>query len=338
MLRLRAVLLALGLAAALACGAGDGLAGAAPALDALLEAMPASAAARGLYFTDQTAVDGFGSALPLAGDAPEAFGFAVVDADALLESGAPPVTALRGGFAPDAVRDGFTAQGYAASAEGGWTVFTRPAAAPPGAHPDAVLLPAAALRGDVLVLGTADEVAAATRGHVAAGTPWAPRLARAAGPDAALVALGPPPAALAARAAAAGTTLDALLSRAGAAGDLAAYDGFALAWPAAGAGVLAVAYPPGVDGDRQAEALALRLATAPVVDAPARGLADELDPGAARWHDEARVAVVPLRADAPEPETLRADLEEGRLLFLAPPPKNSGSAEGTASDATNTTG
>jgi hypothetical protein len=308
--RLAAVVLAG--AVLVACARDDGLPGAPGDLEDLLRLVPAAAVARGLFYTDQRAAAGFGTALPLAGGA---LGLAADDVEQILESGEPPLTVLHGGIDGDAVDAALGRLGYRREERGSWRVYHRDGPPPAGAPPAVGAVPAAAVRDRVAVLGEAGEVAAAVDGVTP--PPWLLTLSGAAGPEAAAVALSPPPDP-AREARRAGTTVDGVLDRHGVRASLGSYHGYALAWQPDGAGTVALVYAPEAGGADEAAALALRIATGRLVGDVARGPTDWWEPGAPRWREQAGVAVLPVRWRMFDPAVVRSDVSAERLLFLAP--------------------
>jgi hypothetical protein len=321
MTQLVALLIALGLLAA--CNRAAGLPGAPDGLADLLQRMPATAADRGLYFSDLRASgpdDGFGTVLPFPSAGTSSLGFGLDDVTYVLESGGPPATVLAGAIDVRSVAAAAEAAGYTVARGGGWTVFTRNTATP--GDPLAAAVPSGAVRRGVVVLGDRPEVEAVVAGAETAadGGTWS-RLAAAAGQDVIAAAMAPPPD-VSAAARRMGVPEDAVLRRAGVDVTLRSYEGFLLAYGGEDdgdrPGVIALLFPPGGGGSDEAAAMARRLVLATVIDDPTRRFADHLEPGPPRWLEAARVVRMPVRWQVFDPDLIRADVELQRLAFLAP--------------------
>ncbi|HUH06462.1 MAG TPA: hypothetical protein VML96_01520 [Egibacteraceae bacterium] len=317
------------LATAAACARGDSLPGAPQPLTDMLEIMPAEAVSRGLYYTDLTSLadpqaEGFATVLPLGAQATAGLGFSIENALQILETGDPASALLRGTWDAEAITQGFESMGYSRDDAGGWLVFRRSGELPPDAPPATVAIPAAALRGGLLFLGSTHELPAVTGEAVTAmDFEWMARVVRAVGPDAAAIALGAPPASFRVEAERAGTDVAGLLSQAGMTSPLPEYQGFAVAFSpsddAATNGVVALAYAPEAEGKDPALNLAVRINTAHLLGgASSIQGRDALEGGAPRWIEGERVVFVPVAWNPFDGTALRDDLRRGKLLFLAP--------------------
>jgi hypothetical protein len=306
--RLLASLLAAGLLGA--CASGDGLPGAPDALLSALEAMPATAVERGLFWTDL----GASREVRDAASAELAATLHLDDLTAVLSSGGPPATVLLGRFSAAAVAETARAAGFRPGDGEGWTVLTAS---------DDTFVPALAVRDGVLLAGAIAEVEALVAGApTAADVGWVARLRRAAGQDAAAVALAPAPdPTLAEHVRRSGSTAGALLQQAGVSRPLGSYEGFLISGPpdgTGGPGAVAIALREGVDGQEMASALAVRLSTSGMVGEPTRRLADQLEPGGARLHESAAVVRLPVAWETFDAAALQRDVESQSLAFLVP--------------------
>lgn len=300
MRRLCALLAALTLGA---CGAGDGLPGAPHQLTDLHPNVPAAAAERGLFFN-------MGSVLRLDGS----LGFVPDQVDAVLESGAPPFTVLSGDFEPGEIERAAARWGYEERAVDGQRLLVRSGALAGDAPPLVSAVPALALHGGVLLLGTPEELVAGGNGDP---PEWLSRAVRALGPEITQAALAPA-VRIDEHAERLGAEPAVLLSRHGAHAPLRPYEGYAIGRGADGRGVVVLVQAGGRGGPEQAAALAARLATTSVLGEPGRRLADAFDADGPRWLDEAAVVRLPVRWTDFDAARLRADVE-GRLLVALVP-------------------
>lgn len=303
MRRICAVLVA---AALTACGAADSLPGPPGRLAGLLRLVPEEVVARGLFF-------GMGSALPLDGS----LGFAADELDVVVESGSPPLTVASGSFDRQAVVDAAIGWGYDRSQAQGWTVLVH--AEPVTSVPALVSsVPALAVRGRLLVLGTEDEVRSAVAGPQQ--PEWLLRAARALGADTTQAVLAPV-VDVAPHSRRLGAEVGDLLDRHGARAPLDPYLGYALGRAEDGRGVLALVYPDGHGDPEQASALAQRLATTSTLGEPGRRLADAFEPGGPRWVADASVVRLPLQWTAFDAQRVRDEAERQVWLPLVPDPR-----------------
>jgi hypothetical protein len=294
---------------ALACGAEP----AADQLNRLLAAVPQQAAERGVFVTLADADEGFGSVLPL--DALRS-ALDVGSVTALAETGGAPLTVLIGDIDAADVRAAAAGHGFAAREIAGWVVLRQ------GEQRSVPLLsavPAAAVRDGLLVLGSAEEVAAVVDGAPSAATvPWIARSAEALAEEGQALAFGPPPERFDEAAAAQGTDVTSLLSAAGTRGELAPYEGYALTWTPGGAGAVAVVHAPDTPTAEHAQALALRAATGPVLGEGRRSASDLLGGHGPRSDRPTGLVTLPVTWHTADLERLRNDIAAGRLVFLAP--------------------
>jgi hypothetical protein len=293
-----------------ACTSGDGLPGAPDRLQEALEVMPATAVERGLFWSDL----GDGGEARGAASAALVATLGIDEVAAVLSSGGPPATVLLGRFSAGSVAETARGAGFSPVEEAGWTVLSAP---------DDTFVPAVAVRDGVLLAGTLAEVQALVAGApTAADIDWVARLRRAAGPDAAAVALAPAPdPGLAQHVRRSGSTAEALLQQAGVRRSLGPYEGFLISGPADGAegpGAVAIALGEGADGQEMTSALAVRLSTSGMVGEPTRRLADRLEPGGARLHESPAVVRLPVSWDTFDAEALQRDVESQSLAFLVP--------------------
>ena len=281
----------------------------------LLAAVPRSALERGLFLWSGPPDGGFGSALPeRALDA--VLGVQPGDIEAVAESGGVPFTVLLGDLGADEAVETATAAGYEHAEVDGWALLRR-AGEPRDALQAAV--PAAAVRGRVVVLGPPDEVAGLVAGAPSASeVEWVSAVSRSV--EEPLLALGRP---LPSLLAAAGGDAGALLQDQDARGDLPEWDGWAAAVAAEGeaeagqrSGALLLALPEGAADADAAGQLALRAATGPVLGGGRRA-ADVLEGGAPTYESGTGLVRLPVTWHVP-PAALRQDVEASAYTFLVP--------------------
>jgi hypothetical protein len=282
-------------------------------LNRLLAAVPQQAAERGVFVSLGGADEGFGSVLPLEGLRSALDIGSVI---AVAETGGAPLTVLIGEIAAADVRDAAAGRGFAAREIAGWVVLRQDEQ---GADPLLSAVPAAAVRDGLLVLGSAEEVAAVVDGAPSAATvPWIARSGEALAEGGRALAFGPAPQRFDDAAAAQGSDVSSLLSAAGARGELAPYEGYVLTWAPGGEGALVLVHDPDTATAAHAEALALRAATGPVLGEGRRSAADLLTGRAPRSDRATGLVTLPVSWRTDDLERLRTDVAAGRLVFLAP--------------------
>lgn len=276
---------------------------------AALEIVPASTLERTVLVSLGEVSEGFGTVLP-AGALPQLLGMESDQVHALAETGGAPLTVVLGDLDADAAVDTAQQQGYRAREIRGWWAL-RPSDEATGPLPAAV--PAAAVRDGAAVLGSAAEVAAVVDGAPdAASVDWVRRLLSVLGENDRAIAFGEP------------SLIESAIEVAEEpvpppppdAPPLRPYEGFALAWTDALAGRILLARPAGDVTTEDAAALALRTSTGTVLGG-GRLAADVVEGGGPRIDEESGVVALPV-AWLDAPAELRADIEQGRLAFLAP--------------------